>query len=301
MNKSRAIPWLIGVLAVGLLTGRAGSLAWAGGKSQAAKELAESLLQRFGRQAVREGTEVLATKIEAAAARNGSDVFEAVRKVGPKALPLMEQAGAHGNQAARVMARHGEHGATWVVSRPRAMSLVLRHGDGAAGVLVKHTGGIAEPVVERFGSQAIRALEASGPQSGRRLAMMMADGELAKIGRTEELLEVVARYGDRSMDFIWKNKGPLTVGATLTAFLANPETFLNTAQGVTKTVAENVVRPLADIPGTAVKAVAEGTNWTVVFVVALVGGAGIWAGRVWLRRKLQPQHPRPDQQPKAGM
>jgi hypothetical protein len=158
--------------------------------------------------------------------------------------------------------------------------------EGAAGVLVKHAGGIAEPVVERFGSQAIRALEASGPQSGRRLAMMMADGELAKIGRTEELLEVVARYGDRSMDFIWKNKGPLTVGATLTAFLANPEAFLNTAQGVTKTVAENVVRPLADIPGTAVKAVAEGTNWTVVFVAALVGGAGIWAGRVWLRRNL---------------
>ena len=116
--------------------------------------------------------------------------------------------------------------------------------------------------------------------------MMMADGELAKIGRTEEVLEVVASHGDRCMDFIWKNKGPLAVGATLTAFLANPEAFFNTAQGVTKTVAENVVRPLADIPGTAVKAVAEGTNWTVVFVAALVGGVGIWAGRVWLRRNL---------------
>ena len=287
MTKNRWFLRLMVVMVVTVLSvSAANPPAWAGGKGQLAKEIAESVLQRFGRQAVREGSEVLATRIETAAARHGSDVFEAVRRVGPRALPLMEEAGTHGSQAARVLAQHGEQGATWVVSRPRAMSLVLRHGEGAAGVLVKHAGGIAEPVVERFGSQAIRALEASGPQSGRRLAMMMADGELAKIGRTEELLEVVARYGDRSMDFIWKNKGPLTVGATLMAFLANPEAFLNTAQGVTKTVAENVVRPLADIPGTAVKAVAEGTNWTVVFVAALVGGVGIWAGRVWLRRNL---------------
>ena len=92
------------------------------------------------------------------------------------------------------------------------MKLVLRHGDGAAAVLAKHSGGIAEPVVEQFGAGAVRALEATAPQGGRRLAMMMADGDLAKIGRTEELLAVVAKYGDPAMDFIWRNKGSLAVG-----------------------------------------------------------------------------------------
>jgi len=42
------------------------------------------------------------------------------------------------------------------------------------------------------------------------------------------------------------------VGATLTAFLAKPEAFLNVAQGVSQTVAESAVRPLAEAPGKAV-------------------------------------------------
>jgi hypothetical protein len=249
----------------------------ADGKSQAAKEVAEYVLQRFGRQAVREGTQLLARRIEMAAARHGSEVFEAVRRVGPRALPLVEEAGAQGRQAARIMAQHGEHGATWVVSRPQAMKLVLEHGEGAAGVLVKHAGGIAEPVVERFGARAVRALEATGPQGGRRLAMMMADGELSRIGRTEELLGVVSKYGDPAMNFIWRNKGALAVGTTLAAFLASPETFLNAA-----------VRPLAEVPGTAVKEgageVARRTNWTLVFLAVIASlMVYVFARRGWWR------------------
>jgi hypothetical protein len=263
------------VLAAAALLLAAPVPAWADGKSRAAGEVAEYVLQRFGRQAVREGTEALARKIEAAAARHGDEVFTAVRKVGPRALPLVEEAGAHGRQAAQVLARHGEPGAAWVVSRPAAMKLVARHGDEAAAVLVKHAG-VAEPVLEGFGAPAVRALAEVGPQGGRRLAMLMADGDLARIGRTPEVLEVIAKYGDRAADFVWKNKGALAVGATLTAFLAKPEAFLNVAQGVSQTVAESAVRPLAEAPGKAVEGVAKNTNWTVVFSVvglALVGFA----------------------------
>jgi len=194
------------VLAASALLLAAPVPAGADGKSRAAGEVAEYVLQRFGRQAVREGTEALARKIEAAAARHGDEVFEAVRKVGPRALPLVEEAGAHGRQAAQVLARHGEPGAAWVVSRPAAMKLVARHGDEAAAVLVKHAG-VAEPVLEGFGAPAVRALAEVGPQGGRRLAMLMADGDLARIGRTPEVLEVIAKYGDRAADFVWKNKG----------------------------------------------------------------------------------------------
>ncbi len=146
------------------------------------------------------------------------------------------------------MAQYGEHGANRIVSRPQAMKLVAEHGDAVAAVLVKHAGGIAEPVVERFGAGAVRALEAASPQGGRRLAMMVADGELAKTGRAAELLDVIGKYGDPAMDFIWRNKGSLAVGTTLAAFLATPETFLKAGQGVAKTVAENAIRPLAEVP-----------------------------------------------------
>jgi hypothetical protein len=285
MSKKKVVAQLMAAVIVGLILRSAPDVR-GDGKCRAASEVAEYVMQRFGRQMVREGTQALARKIEVAALRHGNEVFDAVRKVGPRALPLLEEAGAHGRQAARIMAQHGEHGAVWVVSRPRAMKLVLEHGEGAAGVLVKHAGGIAEPVVERFGAGAVRALEATAPQGGRRLAMMMADGELAKIGRIEELLGVVAKYGDPAMDFIWRNKGSLAVGTTLAAFLAKPETFLNAAQGITQTVAENAVRPLAEVPAAAVREgvgeVARRTNWTLVFLAIIatvtlyVFARGVW-------------------------
>jgi hypothetical protein len=252
-------------------------------KTQAAREVVEYVLQRFGRQAVREGTEVLAQRIEMAAARHGGDVLEAVRKVGPRALPLLEEAGVHSRQAAAVLARHGEQGASWIVARPTAMSLVARHGEGAAAVLVKHAG-VAEPVVEKFGARAVRALEATGGQGGRRLAMMTADGELTRIGRSEELLEVVAKYGDRAMNFVWDHKGALAVTATLTAFLANPEPFLDGVEKITDTVAQNAVRPLAEVPAAmareAAGEVARRTNWTLlglgIIAAATLLAAGKW-------------------------
>ncbi len=165
------------------------------------------------------------------------------------------------------------------------MNLVARHGDEAAAVLVKHAG-VAEPVLEGFGAPAVRALAEVGPQGGRRLAMLMADGDLARIGRTPEVLEVMAKYGDRAADFVWKHQGALAVGATLTAFLAKPEAFLNAAQGVSQMVAESAVRPLAEAPGKAVEGVAKGTNWTVVFSVVVL----VLAGFAVLRWRL---HSRP--------
>lgn len=246
--------------------------AWADAKSRAAKEAAEYVLQRFGRGAVREGTEVLARKIETAAARHGDDVFAAVRKVGPRALPLVEEAGAHGSQAVKVLARHGEAGAI-VVARPAAMKLIAKHGDEAASVLVKHAGGVGEPLVEQFGGAGVKALASTGSQGGRRLATLLADGDLAKMGRTQELLEIIGKYGDRAADFVWKNKGSLAVGTTLAAFLANPEPFLNTANAATQVVAENTLKPLAQTPGVFAAEVAKGTNWTVVLLA--VGGVGL--------------------------
>ena len=181
-----------------------------------------------------------------------------------------------------MLAQHGEAGAVNVVARPAAMRLVAQHGEGAAAVLVKHAG-VAEPVVESFGAPAVRALAATGPQAGRRLAMLTAEGDLAKIGRTPELLDVIARYGDRAAAFVWANKGALAVGTTLTAFLLKPEAFISGAEKLAGTVAENAVRPLAEVPGKVADKAAErvadnvtkDVNWTAVFIViVLAAGRG---------------------------
>ena len=211
-------------LALLFLTGA--GRARAQGRSKAAQEAAEYLLQKFGREAAREGASTLARKIEVYAARHGDEFLKAVRQVGPRTFHLVEEAGAHGNQAVRVLAQHGEHGATWVVSRPKGMQLFLQHGDEAAATLVRHKG-IAEPVIDKLGKPAIRALQATNTQSCRRLSMMVESGEFARIGRSQEVLDVIGRYGDRAMTFVWEHKGALATTAGLTAFLANPEAVMN--------------------------------------------------------------------------
>ena len=223
--------------------------------------------------------ETFARKIETYAARHGDDFIKAVRQVGPRTFHLVEEAGVHGNKAVKVLARHGEHGAVWVVSRPKGMQLFVKHGDEAAAMLVKHKA-IAEPVIEKLGKPAVKALQAANIQSGRRLAMMLEGGELAKIGRSHELLEVVAKYGDRAMSFVWEHKAALATTVGLTAFLANPEAFINGARDITQIVGENVVKPVVQAPGLVAVEVAKGTNWTVIFL-AVGGFAMLCLGRSW--------------------
>jgi hypothetical protein len=257
----------LGVLISVLLSLAGAGQVRADGRTKAAQEAADYVLQRFGRQAVREGAETLARKIETYTVRHGDDFLKAVRQVGPRAFHLVEEAGVHGEQAVRVLARHGEAGAAWVVSRPKAMQLYLKHGEEAASALVKHTG-IAEPVIEQFGQPAVKVLQAANVRSGRRLAMMLEGGELAKIGRSRELLEVIASYGDRAMTFVWEHKGALATTAGLTAFLANPEAFITGARDIAQIVGEYAIKPVAQLPGAVATEIARGTNWTLIFLAA---------------------------------
>ena len=107
--------------------------------------------------------------------------------------------------------------------------------------------GVAKPVLEQLGEPAIEA-RAVGPQAGRRMAMMA--GDLGGSGRTPELMGVIGGFGERAMEFIWKNKGILAGGAELAAFLANPEPF-STGRRTSRMVGETVVKPVVVAPVTS--------------------------------------------------
>ncbi len=273
---------IVSLAAVLLFAGSAHGQGRAARKS--AKEAAEYLAPKLGLTAAKEGTEALALRIERYAATHGDDFIQAVRQVGPRAFSLVDEAAEHGAKATRVLARYGEKGAVHVVSRPQSLSLFIEHGDDCARVLCEHPG-IAEPLITKAGAPAVKAFGAVGPQNGRRLAMLAENGALAKAGREVELLEVVGKYGDRAADFIWRHKGALAIGATLTAFLANPEPFLDGTQVLAGTIAENVVRPIAEAPGKVATEVAKGTNWTVVFVAVLIVVTSLFVGWYWLRHQ----------------
>lgn len=262
--------------------------ATAGGKTKAAQEAAEFVMRKFSKEAAKDGVSALARRIERAAIAHGDDVVKAVRSVGPRGLQLIEEAGSHSKQVARLLAVHGEQGAVHVVTRPKALQLVLQHGDDAAAALVKSRG-VALPAIESLGKPAVHAFSSIGsPRNARRLAMMATDGgELAKIGRTPEMLAVIEKYGDKAMEFIWKHKGALAVTATLAVFLAEPEPFINGAKEITQTV----VRPIAEVPAIVAKEgtaeVARNTNWTVVFVTLIAIPALLITARFRLLSRLR--------------
>lgn len=87
------------------------------------------------------------------------------------------------------------------------------------------------------------------------MAMAAEKGVFAATPRSPELLSVVRRYGDEAMDFIWKNKGALTVAAVLATFLKDPEAYFS---GMKDLVVEPLVAPIV-----------RSVNWTWIVVALL--------------------------------
>jgi hypothetical protein len=240
----------------------------AGVKGKAAKEAAEYLLSKFGRETAEQSVETLSRKIELLAFKRGDDAITAVRKVGPRALRVIEESGEHGADAVRLMVRRGDD-ALWVVARKNRMAIFIKHGDDAADAMIRH-GEIAESLIESMGTPAAAALRAISAQNGRRLAIMAEEGTMSRIGRSSELLEIVGKHGDRAMDFVCTNKGSLAVAGALAAFLADPEPFLDGAADITRIVAENAVKPLAEVPKELASEAVRRVNWTAVGVCAFL-------------------------------
>ena len=252
--------------------------AQAGIASKAIREAMEFAGKKFGREVAEEGAERLTAKLVQLGARYGDDlVATAFKKVGPRAGRIASEAGEHGGVALRLLAQHGDD-ALPIVSRVASLNAVARYGDDVAGTLIKH-GAVGEEILERLGMQGAEALGKVGQQNGRRLAMMAADGQLKP-----ELLSVISRFGDSACDFIYRNKGALAVGATLTAFVTSPEEFLNGTKALTEAVADATIRPI-------VTEAAKKTNWTALAITTvIVAGAllGAWRWKIgWVMSRLR--------------
>lgn len=143
--------------------------------------------------------------------------------------------------------------------------------------MLKHKG-LAEPIVAAFHQPGAKALAALDARNARRVAILSESGELAGIGQADRLLGVVGRFVDRGMEFVWRNKKALFVGAALAAFLADPQPFIDgTAQ-----LAENFARPVAETIGGEV---ARRADWTRLGLAAL-GVLGVYGlARYWIRAR----------------
>lgn len=244
-------------------------------RGAAARELAEYLIKNFADDAAGETVETLTQKVVRISTQYGDEGTTAIRKVGPRAYDVIADAGEHADGVVKLMARHGDD-AVWVVSQPKKMAIFVKYGDEGAEAVMKHKG-IATPFLEETGESGVKALNAVGASQGRHLVNLVEDGVIVPGQQSAGLLDVVGRYGDEAADFIWRNKGALLVGTTLTAFLTNPEPFIEGAMS---------------LPNTAVEQIAPRVDWTLVLIVSLIilvialGAYLIFTGRI---QRAQPQ------------
>lgn len=237
-------------------------------KAAATREVAEFLLKKFGKEAAGESVESLTAKVAQVSAKYGDEGVTAIRKVGPRAFGVIEDAGNHGVGVVKLMAKHGDE-AVWVVSKSKGMAIFIRYGAEGAEALMKHKG-IGEGFIEATGQSGVKALNAVNPANGRKLANLVEDGVIVPGGESARLLDVIEKYGDRAAEFIWRHKGALTVGTALAAFAADPEPFIDGA---------------VSLPHALIKEAAPRVDWTLVLVLGMVMvGAWLWyTGRI--RRK----------------
>jgi hypothetical protein len=247
----------------------------AGVASSAVRDMTEVVMRKFGKEVAEESAEAISKQVAEAGAKFGEEGLTAMSKIGPRAFgKITVEAGEHAPGVVKLTAKYGDQ-AVWVVSKPRGLAVFVKYGEEAATAVMKHPG-IAEGAVEQLGVPAARALNSVTGAEARRLGMMIEDGVIKTGEQSAGLLDVVAKYGDKGMEFIWRNKGALAVTAGLTAFLYDPEPFIH---GTTDLAAETV-KPVAI-------EIARNTNWTPVIISGVVGFVGLITFRVWVRRRGQ--------------
>ena len=244
-------------------------LAQAGPVSAGARETAQWIVKKFGPGRVGKTVDEIALATARTVEKHGDEALPLLRATGHAGFDALESAGKQAPDVVKLFARRGDE-AVWVISQPKKLTIFLKHGDNAADALLKHPG-IADDLIERFGGKALAPLQRLEKTGAQQMAMAAKEGLFEKTPRSAELLDVVAKYGDKAMEFIWKNKGALTVAASLAAFLHDPEPFI---QGG-KDLAVGAIEPVA-------VEIAKRTNWTPVMIVGVAGCAGLVALRMWI-------------------
>lgn len=243
------------------------------GKITVAREIAEMIGRKFSKETMDESVDALTKKVEGLIAKFGDDGADAVRNVGPRAMSLIDEAGTDGAATARLLAKFGND-ALWVVENAGRRSMATKLGDDAAHALIKH-GAIAEPFLEKVGQPAATAFKMVSAQNGRRIAMLAEENKGLVVDEGPRFFSIIEKFGDRGMDFVWKNKGALAVGAALSAFLANPEPFIDGSQNLAEVVSTTVAEPLA-------KEIGSNTNWTTTLAVLIVAITAYLGFRYWI-------------------
>ena len=245
--------------------------------------LARPLLKLVPQRVVRVGrgpaVRTSAQRLAALTGRYGPEVRQAMDKVGPAALEVLEQGGPQVAAKLRLLARKGTL-ALRLVQTPQRWNLVSRSGAAGTEAWLRH-GTLVEPLLRTWGRPAAQALNRLSPRSARRLALILGEPAFQSTTHTPRLLQVLAERGEAALQFVWQHKGTLAVSAVLVAFLNDPDPFLTGAADLTALAAQHAVAPLTEVPREMVGTLARSVQGKVLL------GAGLSLVLIgsWLRSR----------------
>lgn len=228
-----------------------------------AREIAGELAEQTGRKASREFIETTSVQLEKIASKCGNEALDVIEKNGLAAFRVFQAAGDDaGPYLVNAIRAYGDDAIR--IAQTTAGRTVLRSGsETAIRAVARHTDATI-PLIRQYGDNCARALTQISPANGRRL-IQMVDEESLKSGDFQSLMGTIEKYGDKAMDFIWRHRKVLTSATLLTAFVNDPEPYLN---GI-KQLAEVAASPMKQF----FKEAAESINWNLwVGIVILMGG-----------------------------
>lgn len=154
------------------------------------------------------------------------------------------------------------------------MAILVKYRDDGAKALIYHKG-ITEEVIEALGKSAVGALNAFGTREARQIAMLQKEGVIKAREQGDDLLDVIIKYGDRAMAFIWWNKEVIAVTAGLGTVIANPEAYID---GGKELIVKGVSRTATEMGND----VARNTNWMMLGIagIGVLGALAAWRTRL---------------------
>ncbi|HAS83241.1 MAG TPA: hypothetical protein DCS43_11365 [Verrucomicrobia bacterium] len=235
-------------VAIGVTQSAMAGIVSSGGK--AVREIAEALAEQAGKKASKEFVETTAVQLENIAGKCGGESLDVISKHGLVAFRVFKNAGDDaGEYLVKAIRIYGDDALR--IAQSSAGRSVLRSGsDAAIRAVARHSDAVV-PLIQRYGDDGVAALVKLSPANGRRL-LQMVDANTLPASRLRDVLATIGKYGDKSLEFVWKHRKVLTSAALLTAFISDPEPYLNGFKDITLGVIDTAVSPVAEGVGNGI-------------------------------------------------
>lgn len=234
------------------------SVATTSGK--ALRELAEVLVKQGGKEATDESIEAMTKQVAKMVARYGADAVPVMERYGVSAYRLLNDLPeGDGKLLVKSVRTYGDD-AIRVAQTSAGREVLFSGSDAAIRAVIKYSDE-AIPMIRKYGDDCARVLNNLPPQQGRRL-IQLENEKLFDAAQFDQFVGVVGRYGERGMEYIWRNKKLLLAAGAFALFANDPEVYINGIRDLAKDLGNITLGPIV-----------KNVNWNLWVGVLMVAAS----------------------------